>query len=194
MKQLYSRGVALRLAIVTASVAASVALPSLAAGSGGDAQASTANTVLIKGSKTEPLHFVVPKTIVDGESLTIVNKTQPKKVGPHTVSLVEESLRPETKSERKNCFPKGICGAIAEWHGVKGKGPVTKNPAKAGKPGWSTEGNLSKNGDSWFTGEKPGSSFTQKVNVDTSHGPTTIHFMCAIHPWMHGEIEVLPAE
>jgi hypothetical protein len=114
-------------------------------------------------------------------------------VGPHTFSLVEESEFPETASQRKKCFtPKHICKAVAEWHGVKGEGPPTKNPAKAGKPGWDTEGSLSKKGDSWFTGEKPGASYTQVVSADTSNGPTTITFMCAIHPWMHGSIEVLP--
>ena len=43
--------------------------------------------------------------------------------------------------------------AIADRHGVDGKGPPTKNPVKAGKPGWDTEGYLSKDGDSWLTGE-----------------------------------------
>ena len=54
-------------------------------------------------------------------------------------------------------------------------------------------GNLNKKGDSWFTGEKPGTSIVQKVNVDTSGGPTRIYFVCAIHPWMHGTINVLPS-
>ena len=55
-------------------------------------------------------------------------------------------------------------------------------------------GSLTEKGDSWFTGEKPGTSIVQKVNVDTSAGPTRIYFMCAIHPWMHGTINVLPSE
>jgi hypothetical protein len=166
--------------------------PALAAGSA-ETQASSANTVKIVGSKHSPLKFVYPKTIVSGEKLTIENTTSPKAVGPHTFSLVEESEFPETASQRKKCFtPKHICKAVAEWHGVKGEGPPTKNPAKAGKPGWDTEGSLSKKGDSWFTGEKPGASYTQVVSADTSNGPTTITFMCAIHPWMHGSIEVLP--
>ena len=152
--------------------------------------ASTANTVLIKGSKKSPLEFVYPKTIVSGEELTIENKSIPKAIGPHTFSLVEESLLPQTQPARKKCFtPKHICKAIADWHGVVGEGEPTKNPAKAGKPGWDTMGSLSKNGDVWFTGEKPGTSFTQRV---TAAPGTTIHFMCAIHPWMQGSIEVLP--
>jgi hypothetical protein len=192
LKKRPSRNASIRVADLAALavVAAFAALgPALAAGSAG-ASASTANTVLIEGSKKTPLEFVYPKTIVTGEELTIENKSVPKAIGPHTFSLVEESQWPETKPARKKCFtPHHICKAIADWHGVKGEGPPTKNPAKAGRPGWDTEGSLSKNGDSWFTGEKPGTSYTQRV---TAPAGTTIQFMCAIHPWMHGSIEVLP--
>jgi hypothetical protein len=196
LKQRRFRHAKLKLA-VTSSLAVVVALavfgPAIATGSSAGASGSTANTVLIEGSRKSPLKFVYPKTIVSGEELTIENKTNPKAVGPHTFSMVEESEFAETATERKKCFTPGhICMAIAKWHGVKGKGPVTVDPAKAGKPGWDTEGSLSKTGDSWFTGEKPGTSYTQKVTADTSNGPTTITFMCAIHPWMHGSIEVLP--
>jgi hypothetical protein len=30
------------------------------------------------------------------------------------------------------------------------------------------------------------------VTADTSAGPTTIYFLCAIHSFMHGKITVLP--
>ena len=39
---------------------------------------------------------------------------------------------------------------------VKGNGPVTKNPAKAGLEGWDTLGSVTKKGDSWFTGDEAG--------------------------------------
>jgi hypothetical protein len=194
LKQRLSRRTAVRAAVpalVAAALAVAVLVPSFASGKG---PGPTANTVYIEGSRTEPLRFVAPETIVNGEELTIVNKTIPKQVGPHTFSLVEKSLRPETAKQRKTCFPKGICGTIAKWHGVKGpNSPPTKNPVKAGNPGWSTEGNRKRPGDSWFTGEKPRGKITEKVNVDTSEGPVTLHFMCAIHPWMQGEITVLPS-
>ena len=136
------------------------------------------------------LKFVGPESVTVGDQLEIVNDTNPKQVGPHTFSLVEESLLPETKPARKKCFtPKHICMAIAHWHGVKGNGPVKQNPAKAGEPGWDTEGNLTTKGDSWFTGEKPKATITQVVSAP---GGTEITFMCAIHPWMHGSIEVRP--
>ncbi len=149
---------------------------------------SPATTVFI--SAQGGLHFVAPKTIESGEDLTVINQTNPKQVGPHTFALVTKGSIPKTPNARKNCFtPKHICMAIASWHGVKGNGPVKQNPATAGEEGWDTLGSLTKKGDSWFTGEKPGTSIDQKV---TAAAGTTIYFMCAIHPWMHGKIEVLP--
>jgi hypothetical protein len=189
LKQIICRSAV--VAAVGALAAIAAAGPVWASGADSSAEA-TANKVLIVGGR-HSLHFVFPKTIVAGEELTIENTTNPKKVGPHTFTLVTESEIPQTKKERKVCFTPGhICKAVAGWHGVKGEGPPTKNPAKAGKPGWDTEGSLKKNGDSWFTGEKPNTSFTAPVSVDTSKGPQTLTFMCVIHPWMQGSIEVLP--
>ena len=194
MKQRLSRRNSIRVAVLATAVSAvavAALAPALATGKG---PGPTANTVFIEGSKTEPLKFVAPETINNGEELTIVNKTNPKQVGPHTFAMIDPSLFPKTAKARKTCFPGGVCGTIAKWLGVKGPhDPVSINPSKAGKPGWSNEGNKKKTGDAWFTGEKPGGEFTQRVNVDTSEGATTIHFMCAIHPWMQGEIIVLPS-
>jgi hypothetical protein len=191
LKQSRFRPNSARLALVCAlgSLAVAVAIPTLAPAA---SESPTANTVLI--SAKGGLHFEAPKTIVDGEELTILNTTDPRKVGPHTFSLVTKSSLPKTRSARKLCFtPHHICKAIAAWHGVKGNGPPKVNPAEAGPEGWSTMGSLTKKGDSWFTGEKPKATFTQKVDADTSSGPTRIYFMCAVHSWMHGSINVLPA-
>ena len=62
------------------------------------------------------------------------------------------------------------------------------NPVEVGLEGWDTLGSLTKKGDSWFTGEKPKTSIVQQVSAAAG---TTIYFMCAIHPWMHGSIEVV---
>jgi hypothetical protein len=175
--------------LILAGLAAFVALAVLAS----TASAGTVPTVFIKGSAEGKLRFEAPKTVVNGEELAVVNTTNPHKVGPHTFSLVTQESIPKTAKERQLCFtPHHICKAIASWHGVKGNGPVKVNPAEAGLEGWSTLGSLTTKGDSWFTGEKPGTSFEQPVNVDTSAGASRIYFMCAIHPWMHGTINVLP--
>lgn len=160
---------------------------------GSPTAAASVPTVYIKGSSDKGLFFEAPKTVVRGEELKIVNKTNPHKVGPHTFSLVTKGSLPKTAKARQLCFtPNHICKAIASWHGVKGNGPPTKNPAEAGEAGWDTLGSVSKEGDSWFTGEKPGTSFEQPVTADTSAGATRIYFLCAIHPWMQGSINVLP--
>ncbi len=70
---------------------------------------------------------------------------------------------------------------------------MKENPAEAGLDGWDTLGSVTKKGDSWFTGNKAGTSFEQPVTVDTSAGPSRIYFLCAIHPWMQGSTEVVPA-
>jgi hypothetical protein len=156
-------------------------------------QASAVPTVYIKGSAEGNLRFEAPKTVVDGEELKVQNATDPHKVGPHTFSLVTKGSIPTTAKARQLCFtPHHICKAIASWHGVKGNGPPKVNPAEAGEAGWDTLGSLTKEGDSWFTGEKPGTSIEQPVSVDTSAGASRIYFICAIHPWMHGSINVLP--
>lgn len=186
MKQRLSRSLSAKAATAIAvGLAASLTVaPGLAVGA-----TTSANTVFMKISKGK-LVFSGPKTIIAGEELTVRNQTNPKQVGPHTFSLVTKGSLPKTPNARKNCFtPKHICMAIAKWHGVKGNGPVKVNPVEAGAEGWDTLGNLTKTGDSWFTGNKPGTSLTQKV---TAAAGTSLYFLCAIHPEMQGSIEVLP--
>jgi hypothetical protein len=187
LKQRLSRAMSIRttIAIAVGLTASLVLAPALASGA---TELGAANTVTItaKGG----LHFEAPKTIVAGESLEVLNTTNPKQVGPHTFSLVTKGSIPKTPKAQKNCFtPKHICMAIAHWHGTNGNSPITKNPVKAGAEGWDTLGSVTKVGDSWFTGEKKsGTSITQPV---TAAAGTTIYFMCAIHPFMHGSIEVV---
>ncbi|HVO52818.1 MAG TPA: hypothetical protein VMT37_00240 [Solirubrobacterales bacterium] len=137
------------------------------------------------------LKFVGPSTVTQGDELEIINDTNPKQVGPHTFSLVAPTLVPSTAKQRQTCFTPGkICFSIAKWHGFNPKTEkISVNPAKAGPAGWSTMGSNKKKGDSWFTGEKKGSSFSQEV---TAAAGTTLYFMCAVHPWMHGKVEVEP--
>ena len=114
------------------------------------------------------LKFVGPGSVTVGDQLEIVNKTNPKQVGPHTFSLVTKGSLPKTPQARKSCFtPKHICLAIAKWHGFNPKTEeITINPAKAGPEGWSTAGNATgKKGDSWFT-EKKSETFSQEVTAE----------------------------
>lgn len=181
------------LALVASLVLAAFAVAAPYGKSPSGTTPSADNTIFMVADKGG-MRFEGSETIFAGEDLTIVNKSNPKQVGPHTFSLVTESSLPKTPKTRQLCFTKGhICMAIAGWHGVKGNGPVKQNPAKAGAAGWDTEGSVSKKGDSWFTGEKPGTSIVQQVTADVSAGPKTLHYICAIHSFMQGKITVLPA-
>jgi hypothetical protein len=174
------------IAIVAGLTGALALAPALASGAG---DLGSANTVYIKDGKGG-LRFEAPKTIVAGQELEVLNQTNPKQVGPHTFSLVTKGSIPKTPKARQVCFtPKHICMSIAQWHGVKGNGPVKVNPVEVGLEVWDVLGSVSKKGDSWFTGTKPNTSIVQKVSAAAG---STIYFMCAIHPWMHGSIEVLP--
>jgi hypothetical protein len=189
VKQLKSRSA---VAAIAMALGALILTGPVSASDDSATPSATKNTILMKGGK-DSLRFVGPDTIVAGEELTVVNQSIPRKVGPHTLSLVAESTLPKTKKQRKACFtPKHICMEIAKWHGVKGNSPPKVNPTEVGKDGWDTIGSLSRDGDSWFTGNKDGASYTAPVTVDTSRGAQTVHFICAVHAWMQGEIEVLP--
>lgn len=188
MRNLLPRSAALRALALSLPVAA-VGLAVLASPiAGATTLTGVTDTISIVEDKGN-LKFEFPATVVQGDQLEIVNETNPKKVGPHTFSLVTKNSVPATKNARKNCFtPKHICLSIAQWHGFNPKTEkITVNPAEAGPEGWSTMGSTSKKGDSWFT-EKQDQALTQAVSAK----PGTLYFICAVHPWMHGKVTVLP--
>jgi hypothetical protein len=152
--------------------------------------AAAAPTIEIK-AEGKKLGFFGPTSIVEGEELRIVNKTNPAQVGPHTFTLVTKSSLPKTKPARKNCFTPGhICLSIAEWHEFNPKTEkIGKQLVEVGAAGWDKAGSLKSPGDSWFSGEKPGGSVEQVVSAKAG---TTLYFMCAVHPWMQGSIKVEP--
>ena len=188
LRNLLPRSTALRalaLSLPVAAIGVALLASPLAAATTPTGVTDTISIVEDKGD----LKFEFPSTVVQGDQLEIVNETNPKKVGPHTFSLVTKSSVPVTKNARKNCFtPKHICLSVAQWHGFNPKTEqISINPAKAGPKGWSTMGSTSKKGDSWFT-EKLDQSLTQEVTAQ----PGTLYFICAVHPWMHGKVTVLP--
>jgi len=150
----------------------------------------TGRTVTIKvveaGGK---LKYVGPTTVAEGDSLEIVNTTNPLKVGPVTFSLVGPGHLPKTRPAQARCFTPGrICWSIAEWQGVGGDGLPTINPAEAGLPGWDTPGTTTTAGDSWYSGSTPRAGFAQEV---TAKAPRRLWFMDAIHPFLRGTIKVV---
>jgi hypothetical protein len=178
--------------IAALGLLAALVVPNLATAESTQAIPGEAVTTLEIKMEGKKMGFFGPSTVHEGEELRVVNKTNPSMVGPHTFSLVTKGSLPKTAKQRKTCFTPGkICFAIAEWQHFNPKTEkVGLQLAEAGPEGWSTMGSAKKEGDSWFSGEKPGGTIEQKV---TAKAGTTLYFMCAIHPWMQGQIKVLPS-
>jgi plastocyanin len=175
-------------------LAATVAMGALTViGAGASATASDSDkvhaTVIKMKQDGKLLYFEGPETVGAGDVLKIKNVTDPAKVGPHTFSLVREKDIPTEPKDIKECGKKlvAICGAIIEWHDVNLQtGEIGINPVEVGKRGWDVEGSLKREGDSWAS-EKEGQTFKQKVSADSGE---TLHYFCAVHPEMAGEIKV----
>jgi hypothetical protein len=179
---------ALVLVASTAALALAISGPVSTAATTPTGKTEVISAELTKGK----LKFVGPETVTAGDQLEIVSNTNPKQVGPHTFSLVTKGSLPKTRKAMQSCFsPKKICLAIAKWHGFNPKTEkITKNLVKAGPAGWSTMGNATgKTGDSWFSGEtKKGTHVSQEVTAEPG---TVLHYICAVHPEMQGEVEVV---
>jgi len=126
------------------------------------------------------------RSVDAGAKLTIVDATNPKKVGPHTFTLIKKGAMPESKAEMKECEELGgVCGKIAEAHEVNMETFEIGAPiVDAGEKGWDTS--FGKTGDTFYD-EKKGSTNSRKV---TAEAGTTLHYFCVIHPFMQGKIKV----
>lgn len=136
------------------------------------------------------LFFDAPATVAAGDQLQIKNNTNPRQIGPHTFSLVREKDLPVGKNHIKGCERKlkGICGAIVVWHDVNLQtGEIGENPVDVGKAGWDTKGSLKRKGDSVVL-ERKGEKFQRPVTAPVGK---TLYFICAVHPFMQGEIDVV---
>ncbi len=161
-----------------------------AASAGSDAGTAKAPaTIAMKFDGKKRVFFDGPEEVVAGQPLKIVNMTKPRKIGPHTFSLTERDLRPDTKQERKGCFAPGkICLQIALAHEFDPKTEkINKDVVKTGKAGWDKQFTKKAAGDSWYT-EKLGGTFSQKVSAEAG---STLFYLCAVHPGMKGKIEVV---
>jgi plastocyanin len=178
-----------RLLAATAALAAVTIVGVSGSATAADSGTKAHATVIKMKQDGKDLFFEGPATVAAGSVLKIKNVTDPRKVGPHTFSLVREKDIPTDPKDIKDCGKKlvAICGAIIEWHDVNLEtGEIGINPVEVGKPGWDVEGSLKHEGDSWAS-EKEGQTFKQKV---TAKSGTTLHYFCAVHPFMAGEITV----
>jgi hypothetical protein len=156
------------------------------------AHASKGSEVVTFEGGRRNLQVVAPRTVKAGDNLRIQNLTDPRRIGPHTFSLVTKDSLPTTGHQQRRCeHIKGgtICRKIAKWHKVNLQtGEVAVNPVEVGAKGWDHKGNAKhRRGDSWFT-DKEHQSFSQKVSADPGR---TLYFVCAIHPFLQGKIRVV---
>jgi hypothetical protein len=169
-------------------------------GIGGPASATSTSTKAKPGvtkikaefdRKNKDLFFDAPATVAAGNELLIQSNTNPRAVGPHTFSLVRKADLPTSKNQIKACGKKlkGICGAIVRWHDVNvDTGEVGENPVDVGKNGWDQKGSLKRKGDSVVLDRARGQKFGRPVTAPVGK---TLYYICAVHPFMQGQIEVV---
>jgi hypothetical protein len=109
--------------------------------------------------------------VPSGAVLTFEGATQPPE--PHTASIVRRQDLPTTAMEALQCG-RGLCGRILQAH--EQKGPILDPDG---------DGGLNRPGDSIAL--RPGVQTTRLV---TAPPGTTLYYLCAIHPWMQGIIQV----
>jgi hypothetical protein len=117
--------------------------------------------------------------IKSGGTLTVRNRSD----APHTLSFVPKGKLPRTEAQMNNCQAPGtICGDLGVAHAIDDSGNPTKAVVDINQPGIDT---ASTGGDSWVFGPHQ----TMKLKVSAKKG-ANLWFMCAIHPWMQGELKV----
>lgn len=94
---------------------------------------------------------------------------------PHTVTVVRAAQVPQTADEVFACFG-GICGQVAERHFGAGEPVRLLNTGRTG---------LNRSGDSRLL--FPGQTVFATV---TAPAGTTLHYICALHPWMQAKLTV----
>lgn len=138
----------------------------------------------VQGGK---LVFDGPSQVREGARLRVVNRTSPRRVGPHTFSLVRQGELPETNRQERRCFAgDNVCARIARAHRVDFQtGEVARPSVERGENGWDRR--FGRTGDSFFT-ETKDEKHTRRVAAKAGE---RLWFMCAIHPDMQKRVNVV---
>lgn len=185
------RSTALRGLLAAGGAAGLVAVLGSSSPASADAGAEPAagkSTISMRFDARGP-RFTGSKSVVAGQPLRIRNLSDPKKIGPHTFTLVAANVVPSSRKAMENCFTPGkICmtGAMAHLFDPKTE-KVGRPLVEAGEPGWDRRFSRKvKTGDSWYT-ETKGEEFEQVVSARAG---TVLRFICLVHPKMQGKIKV----
>ena len=172
-----SRRLAILLAVLALAVVAGSAGAGTARGSDrtirtGGTEAFIPNAKIYSTLRFEPGHIVIKS----GETITLTKAD--KTEAPHTLSIVDAADVPTNVEGVFGCGEPGtVCDEVFQ---LLGQGPppaVTEGPGTAA----GIDGRL----DTLVI--FPGDSVSAPV---TAPAGSTLHFMCAIHAWMQGTIDV----
>jgi hypothetical protein len=163
-------------------LAAAIAIPAFAAAPNRAIQRTVGGVKFVPNrSIADTMHFQKDKIAVQtGGRITLIDRTEQ----PHTLSLVRPGQVPKTARGVDACFGRGPCDDLAVAHGAvnpetgEEQEPTTQlvNVGKAG---------FNRPGDSVII--PPGGRTTIRVT-----GGRDMSYLCAIHPWMLGKIDVPP--
>lgn len=137
-----------------------------------------------------PLFTGDTSEVIAGQTLTIVNNTRPRQIGPHLFSLVKPNALPETRKEIKACakLESRVCKRIFKAHKVNPETfEVKKDNVHNGVRGWDAMFSNTADGDSWYT-EKKDDTHTRTVVAAPG---TQLGYICIVHPdTMQGVLDV----
>jgi plastocyanin len=163
--------------------------------------ADSSRTVTLKGTERFVPNALInadfrfspgPLSVKSGDVVTWQNTiTAPD---PHTISIVPAALVPTSVAEVFMCGGPGTaCEPILKCHFPGGPGsPGQPPPVIVPTCGNATNGQLAAVGDSFLIpppGVGPASLQTVRAKITAPPG-SVLHYICVIHPWMQGEIDV----
>jgi plastocyanin len=181
------------LAVMAMVVAAAVAVPAFAATAPKRVTETTVGGERFVPNRlvADTMHFKVGTIrIQSGGTVNFVDKTK----NAHTFSIVKKGQVPRTAKAVDNCFGKGPCDEIAIAHGAvnpeTGEEQEPTTPlVNVGKAGFNQPGDsvvLAPAG-----GPAAAKARASRVSLKiTAPKGKTLYFICAIHPWMQGKVEV----
>jgi hypothetical protein len=122
--------------------------------------------------------------VPSGGTIHVVNMAAEE--GPHTFTIVAKKDAPKTGLQVVNCR---ICFQLAKAHGADPNSDAPpKFPFLENGVGQATPPSVDLPGDSGVTG--PGKKGEHIELTVTAAPGTKLYFMCLIHPWMQGEVDV----
>jgi plastocyanin len=132
-----------------------------------------------------------PLSVKSGDTVTWQNMiAEPE---PHTISIVNAKDLPDTIGQVFNCGAPGTpCAEILACHFPQGFAMGGPPPVIVPTCGNASNGQLAAVGDSFLIpppGIGPAAAQTVMAKITAPSG-AVLHYMCAIHPWMQGEINV----